>query len=283
VGPTRRRTRQERETPRRPQENKGTTRRCLAPIRAGGAFRAPAGSVAASGPVPALCRPFAAFSRRGAAGAPGRAGRGPAAHDRPVDRGADHRKHLARGAPAGDPCFLEAGGAFRAPAGSVAASGPVPALCRPFAAFTLPLGALVAALPPTTALSIEVPITGSTSPEAHLRFPCFLEAGGAFRAPAGSVAASGPVPALCRPFAAAPGPTRRRTRQERETPRRPQENKGTTRRCLAPISPRRARCRPCAGPLPRSAGEEPPGRRQVRPQVRHLRANLAAARRLLAG
>lgn len=33
----------------------------------------------------------------------------------------------------------------------------------------LPLAALVAALPPTTSLSIEVPITGTTTPEAHLR------------------------------------------------------------------------------------------------------------------
>lgn len=33
----------------------------------------------------------------------------------------------------------------------------------------LPLAPLVAALPPTVALSIEVPITGTVSPEAHLR------------------------------------------------------------------------------------------------------------------
>lgn len=33
----------------------------------------------------------------------------------------------------------------------------------------LPLAALVAALPPTAALSIEVPITGTASPEAHVR------------------------------------------------------------------------------------------------------------------
>jgi sugar phosphate isomerase/epimerase len=33
----------------------------------------------------------------------------------------------------------------------------------------LPLAALVAALPPTTPLSIEVPITGTVTPEAHLR------------------------------------------------------------------------------------------------------------------
>lgn len=33
----------------------------------------------------------------------------------------------------------------------------------------LPLQALVAALPPTTALSIEVPVTGTTTPEDHVR------------------------------------------------------------------------------------------------------------------